>query len=104
MFISPALEELTDSVPEQSASVHDQLSVQDSAAGTPSVAGMSQQIESFEQELSRQLSTGIDQQKFQHVKQAIQSVVNNYGDSADLKSVIQVQPLNRVTHQAIRCA
>ena len=92
MFISPALEELTDSVPEQGASVHDQLSVQHSAAGIPSVAGMSQQIESFEQELSRQL-TGIDQQKFQHVKQAIQSVVNNYGDSADLKSVIQVHPL-----------
>ena len=96
MFISPALEELTDNsgmsgqrpVP---SSVHDPPSVEDSAVDSPSFgrANRSQDIESFQQELSRQL-TGVDQQKFQQVKQAIQSAVQNYGDSADLHSVIQV--------------
>ena len=97
MFIPPALEELTDntSMSGQRAvpsSIHDPPSVEDSAADSPSTGGKapgSQDIDFFQQELSRQL-TSVDPQKFQQVKQAIQSAVQNYGDSADLQSVIQV--------------
>lgn len=95
MFISPALEELTNNsdtsgqkaVP---SSVHDPASVH--MAGSPSPAGgagRSQDIDSFQQELAAQLAS-IDQPKLLQVKQAIQSAVQNYGDSADVKSVVQV--------------
>lgn len=92
MFISPALEELTDnsSMSDQRArpsAEHDRLNATNDAS-------RSHEIDTYQQELSRQLA-GVDQPKFLQVKQAIQSAVQNYGDSADLSSVIQVHSPQR---------
>ena len=102
MFISPALEELTEteSASDRSqpravpSSVHDPPSVEgefpDSTKRmTAKGSGSSSDYESFQRDLARQL-VGVDQQTFQKVKQAVQSALTSQGGSADPSSVIQV--------------
>ena len=96
MFISPALEELTEN--EEASNTDTLCSVPSSVHDSPSLqgkypAGMaakgSSDIDGFQRDLTRQL-VGVDQQTFQRVKQAIQSALNSQNASSDPSSVIQV--------------
>ncbi len=100
MFISPAFEELTEpsastasgqqrSLP---SSVHDPppMDEYESSGSGSNRAGGSPDLEVFQRELARQLA-GVDQQTFQRVKQAIQTVVAQRQDATDLQSIIQVE-------------
>lgn len=98
MFISPALEELTESSPDAASGEKRQLP--SSVHSLPSMYGTgssssnnrpegSTDLDGFQRELARQLA-GVDQQTFQKVKQAIQTVVEQRQDSTNLQSLIQV--------------
>lgn len=108
MFISPALEELTET---RRVSITDEPAPFPSALhGTPSVDGDSRadmtaknssDMDGFHRDLTRQL-VGVDQQTFQKVKQAIQSALNSQRDSTDPSSVIQVIERKRLhTHTLV---
>ena len=93
MFISPALEELseygnasgTDTLRAVPSSVHDPPSVE---VEYPAATGSSD-MDGFKRDLTRQL-VGVDQQTFERVKQAIRSALSSQAASADPLSVIQV--------------
>ena len=99
MFISPALEELTefegasgnDGSPAVPSSVHDPPSVEGDYPNSTAdmTAKGSSNVDSFHRDLTRQL-VGVDQQTFKKVKQAIQSALDSKSDSTDPSSVIQV--------------
>lgn len=78
MFISPALEELTE---------ERHMSGQTGTSGAaPS------DLTNLQQELASQLAS-VDQAKFHQVKQAIKSAVQDQRDSADIHTVVQVSAL-----------
>ena len=97
MFISPALEELTeteelsgtDTLRAVPSSVHDPPSVQGEYPADMTTKGLSD-IDGFKRDLTRQL-VGVDQQTFQRVKQAIRSALDSQNASSDPSSVIQVE-------------
>ena len=79
MFISPALEELT-----EDRQMSGQAGTRD---GVPS-----SDLNRFQQELASQLAS-VDQAKFHQVRQAIKSAVEDQRGSADVHTVIQVNAL-----------
>lgn len=98
MFISPALEELsepeqvsgTDTLRAVPSSAHDPLSV----VKFPADMTGSSDMDGFKRDLTRQL-VGVDQKTFERVKQAIRSALDSPSASADPSSVIQVNQ-NRI--------
>ena len=97
MFISPALEELTESEPPLGTDgfravpsfVHDPPSVQGESPADMT-AKSSCDIDGLKRDLTRQL-VGADQQTFQRVKQAIRSALDSQNASSDPSSTIQVE-------------
>lgn len=96
MFISPALEELsepgnasgTDTLRPVPSSVHDPPSVEVQYPADMTATGSSD-MDGFKRDLTRQL-VGVDQQTFERVKQAIRSALSSQAASADPSSVLQV--------------
>lgn len=97
MFISPALEELTET--EQPSGTNTLRAVSSSVHGPPSGQGEhtadmtakgSSDFDGFKRDLTRQL-VSVDQQTFQRVKQAIRSALDSQSASSDPSSVIQVE-------------
>lgn len=98
MFISPALEELTEAPPGPAnkqqrpvspSSYNPAMDESDSRQGFSSRAGGSSEVDNFQRELARQLA-GVDEQTFQKVKEAIQTVSNQRQDSTHEQSLLQV--------------
>ena len=100
MFISPALEELiepstgtTSGEPRPlPSSIHDPPSMDeyDSRTGPDSYrSATSSELDTFQRDLARQLA-GVDEQTFQKVKQAIQTVLNQRQESTHQQSLIEV--------------
>ena len=103
MFISPALEELTEASPGPAnnqqrpvspSTYKPPMDESDSRQGFSSSsssnrAGGSSEVDNFQRELARQLA-GVDEQTFQKVKEAIQTVSNQRQDSTHEQSLLQV--------------
>ena len=107
MFISPALEELTeaedlsgtDTLRVVPASVHDPPSVQGEYPADMTAKGSSD-VDGFKRDLTRQL-VGVDQQTLQKVKQAIRSALDSQNASSDPSRVIQVEHTQLNAHSLI---
>ena len=100
MFISPALEELIEPSSGTASgerrplpsSIHDPPSMDeyDSRTGPDSNrSASSSEIDTFQRDLARHLA-GVDEQTFQKVKQAIQTVLNQRQESTHQQSLIEV--------------
>ncbi len=113
MFISPALEELIEPSSGTASgeprplpsSIHDPPSMDeyDSRNGPDSTrSASSSELDSFQRDLARQLA-GVDEQTFQKVKQAIQTVLNQRQESTHQQSLIEVCHTLMVGHASYPC-
>ncbi len=113
MFISPALEELIEPSSGTASgkrrplplSIHDPPSMDeyDSRTGPDSNrSASSSELDSFQRDVARQLA-GVDEQTFQKVKQAIQTVLNQRQESTHQQSLIEVCHTLMVGHASYPC-
>lgn len=111
MFISPALEELIEPSSGTASgeprplpsSIHDPPSMDeyDSCSGPDSYrSASSSELDTFQRDLARQLA-GVDEQTFQKVKQAIQTVLSQRQESTHQQSLIEVCHTLMVGHDPL---